>query len=346
VYEAYFGLAERPFDLSPNPRFLFLSRRHNEALTNLRYGLSGKPGLTLIVGDAGTGKTTLVRAALQATTNGSNGHRVLHLSNPTLTRAEFYEYLATGFGFGVEAAQSKTRFLKQLEMTLETAGNDQPPVAVLVDEAQSLPHELLEEIRLLTNLQAGTGQSLMVALLGQPELAERLNEERLRQLKQRISLRCELGPLDLQETAAYIATRIRVAGGRPELIFTRDAISMIFEHSNGIPRTVNVICDNALIAGFATDSRPVGADMILEVCRDFHLDRHVIAAPRTSVQSRQRSTQGAAVATMPSAAVAAPVRQATKASMATATVERKAEGSVGKSLSSAFEGRRRRFFFF
>src|SRR5262249_56519684 len=122
---------------------------------------------------------------------------------------------------------------------------------------------------------------------------------------------CELGPLDLQETAAYIATRIRIAGGRPELIFTRDAISTIFEHSHGIPRTINVICDNALVAGFATDSRPVGRDMILEVCRDFHLDKFPTAPARTSAQTRQRPPQGAAVAAVaPNVAGAVPPRQA------------------------------------
>ena len=271
MYEAYYGLRERPFDLSPNPRFLFLSKKHGEALAHLRYGLTGRPGITVLIGEAGTGKTTLVRSALQPTNGHAPNSAVVHLSNPTLTRLEFYEYLAGGFGFSETAAISKTRFLQELEQALEDHPADQP-LALIVDEAQSLPHELLEEIRLLTNLQSPSGRSLAVGIVGQPELASRLNEDRLRQLKQRISLRCELTPLDLQETAAYISARVRVAGGRPELLFTRDAVSAIHEHSRGIPRTISVICDNALVNGFATDIKPISRGIVLEVCRDFHLD--------------------------------------------------------------------------
>ena len=272
MYEAYYGLQERPFDLSPNPRFLFLSKKHGEALAHLRYGLTGRPGITVLIGEAGTGKTTLVRAALQPTNGSAPNSAVVHLSNPTLTRAEFYEYLAGGFRFSEAAATSKTRFLHELERALEDRPTD-PALALIVDEAQSLPHELLEEIRLLTNLQSSSGRSLAVGIVGQPELASRLNEERLRQLKQRIVLRCDLSSLDIQETAAYIAARIRVAGGRPELLFTRDAVSAIHEHSQGIPRTISVICDNALVNGFATDVKPIGRTIVSEVCRDFHLAR-------------------------------------------------------------------------
>jgi general secretion pathway protein A len=280
VYESYFGLSERPFDLSPNPRFLFLSRRHSEALAHLRYGMSGRPGITVLIGEAGTGKTTLVRAALQPATKGDPAPTgIVHLTNPTLTRNEFYEYLANGFGLSPAASQSKPRFLSELESILERPHNGRAAIALIADEAQSLPHELLEEIRLLTNIQSKTGQSLAVALVGQPELAARLNEDRLRQLKQRVALRCELTPLDLQETASYIATRIKVAGGRPELLFTRDAIASTYEYSRGIPRTISVICDSALVNGFATDFKPVGRDIVIEVCRDFEL-KPSAAAPK------------------------------------------------------------------
>ena len=268
MYESYYGLQERPFDLSPNPRFLFLSKKHNEALAHLRYGLTGHPGITVLVGEAGTGKTTLVRTALQSVNGSGANAGVVHLSNPTLTRAEFYEYLAAAFQFDDAAAISKTRFLHQLERALEDRPSHQV-LSLIVDEAQSLPHELLEEIRLLTNVQSPSGRSLVVALVGQPELATRLNEDSLRQLKQRVALRCELTPLDLQETAAYIAARVRVAGGRPELLFTRDAVAAIHQHSDGIPRTISVICDNALVNGVATGIKPVGRDLVMEVCRDF-----------------------------------------------------------------------------
>jgi general secretion pathway protein A len=271
MYEHYYGLRERPFDLSPNPRFLFLSARHREALTHLRYGLTGRPGLTVLIGEAGTGKTTLVRAALNA--SGTTRTPIVHLSNPTLTRSEFFEYLASGFGFTEEAARSKTRFLLELEAALASRGSDEGMLALIVDEAQSLPHELLEEIRLLTNLEVPGGRSLAVALVGQPELAIRLNDSTLRQLKQRIALRCELASLDLRETAGYIAARVRVAGGSADALFTRDAVIAIHERSNGIPRTISVICDNALVNGFAVDQKPVGREIILEVCRDFEFGR-------------------------------------------------------------------------
>jgi len=142
-------------------------------------------------------------------------------------------------------------------------------LALVVDEAQSLPHELLEEVRLLSNTEAPTGRSLAVALVGQPELAGRLNDPALRQLKQRVALRCELTPLTLEETAAYIAERVRIAGGVGYLLFTREAVMTIHERSAGIPRTISVICDNALVSGFAADTKPVGPDIIHEVCRDF-----------------------------------------------------------------------------
>jgi hypothetical protein len=145
--------------------------------------------------------------------------------------------------------------------------------ALVIDEAQSIPYELLEEIRLLSNIETTTAKLLNVVLAGQPELAARLNEPSLRQLKQRISLRCELKPMDLPETAAYMAGRLRIAGGRPEQIFTREAVGAVFQAANGIARTVNVVCDNALIGGFAAEVRPISAAFVEEVCRDFDLAR-------------------------------------------------------------------------
>src|SRR5712691_11143210 len=275
MYETHFGLRERPFDLTPNPRFLFMSRRHREALTHVRYGLAGRPGITVIVGEAGLGKTTLLRTALSAPDVPAS--RIVHLSNPTLTRLEFFEYLAAGFGFGPEAGTSKPRFLRHLEAAL--ARPDAGVLAVMVDEAQSLSHELLEEVRLLTNVHGAGDRTLALMLVGQPELAARLSEPCLRQLKQRVTLRCELLPFELKETAAYISTRVRCAGGSADGLFTRDAILTIHERSGGIPRTINVICENALINGFAADVRPVGRDIVLEVCRDFDLGESATPAP-------------------------------------------------------------------
>jgi general secretion pathway protein A len=261
MYERYYGLQERPFDLSPNPRFLCFTAQHHEALVHLQYGLSGRPGITMLVGEAGTGKTTLIRAALQAANGAST---IVHLSNPTLSRSEFFEYLAPGFGFSAEAATSKIHFLRDLERALASDG---PVLALVVDEAQTVPHELLEEIRLLTNAEGPTGRTLAVALVGQPELARRLDEMPLRQLKQRVVLRCELAPLSLRDTAAYIAARVKTAGGEATRLFTRDAVVAIHQHSMGIPRVISVICDNALVNGFAADQKPVGVSCVTEVCR-------------------------------------------------------------------------------
>lgn len=294
MYEQYYGLNERPFDLSPDPRFLFLSKGHREALLHLRYGLTGRPGVTVLVGEAGTGKTTLVRAALQTVDRA--GATIVHLSNPTLTRQEFYEYLAAGFAFDRDAAASKSAFLRELECLLAGRADGGGVIALIVDEAQSLPHELLEEIRLLTNTEVH-GRTLALALVGQPELAARLNEPDLRQLKQRVALRCELPALDLHATAAYIAARVRIAGGTADQLFTRDAIVAVHQHARGIPRLTSVICDNALVAGFAADVRPVGYQIVREVCRDFALeDRpapaavHAVAA---APASEGRSTAAA-----------------------------------------------------
>jgi general secretion pathway protein A len=209
--------------------------------------------------------------------NGLNHERIecVLLSNPTLTRPEFYEFLAVGFGLGSAAVESKTRFLFHLRRHLLARQAEGLLSALVLDEAQSLPYELLEEIRLLSNIETSSSKLLNVVLAGQPELADRLNESSLRQLKQRIALRCALAPLNLSETAAYIAGRLRIAGGDPSAIFTREAIQRIFQISQGVPRTVNVICDNALMSGFAAQARPVTRLIVDEVQADFDLKSSV-----------------------------------------------------------------------
>jgi general secretion pathway protein A len=269
MYESFYGLQERPFDLTANPRFLFLSSGHREALSTLQYGIEANKGITLLVGEAGTGKTTLIRAAIERARGGNS--LLVYLSNPTLTRAEFYDFLASGFGLSREAGQSKPLFLRELERSLLVRRERGGISALIVDEAQSVPYELLEEIRLLSNLETATVKLLPVVLTGQPELADRLNEVSLRQLKQRVALRAHLPPFDLRETAAYIAKRIRIAGGDSAAVFTREAVEAIQRGSSGIARTISVVCDNALISGFALQRTPVDADVVLEVCRDFDL---------------------------------------------------------------------------
>ena len=268
MYEQFFGLRERPFDLTPNPRFLVLTESHREALANLEYGIGSRKGITLLVGEAGSGKTTMIRAAVEKMP--ARVHCV-HLHNPTLSRPEFVEMLATRFGLSEEASQSKATMLIELEALLRARRAASETSVLVVDEAQSLPAELLEEIRLLANIETNDEKLLTLIIAGQPELAERLNDQSLRQLKQRIALRCELHALSAQEPAGYIAGRIRAAGGMGAKVFTREAVALIHERSAGIPRTISVIADNALVGGLAAGQRPVGSELVREICRDFDL---------------------------------------------------------------------------
>ncbi len=271
MYLRHFGLREPPFELTPNPRYLYLNRGHREALANLQYGLSTAKPVTVLVGEAGTGKTTLIRTALASEM--CRHVRCMHLTNPQLTRGEFIQMLAHGFSMSAEAATSKATLLAELERTLLERRQRGELMALVVDEAQRMSDELLEEVRLLANIETETEKLLPLVLAGQPELADRLNETGLRQLKQRVALRCELHPLSVEETAAYIASRIRTAGGDAARLFTREAVTLIHEVSAGIPRTISVLCDNALLSGFASGRQPVGRDVVAEVARDFDLER-------------------------------------------------------------------------
>ena len=274
MYEGFYGLRERPFELTPNPRFLFMTPQHREALTTLEYGLSGRTGIALLVGDAGTGKTTVVHAALQS--QSVRHSHVVYLNNPALTRDEFLEFLAAGFGLSGDAAKSKTRCLSELTEMLANRHAGGTMAALVIDEAQCLPDALLEEVRLLANIESASEKLLSIILAGQPELAVRLNRTSLRQLKQRIGLRCSLEPLGAEDTGAYIAARLRVAGGDVSHVFTADAIHTIHARSGGIPRTISVIADNALVSGFALDRQPVDRAIVLEVCRDFDFAEAVL----------------------------------------------------------------------
>ena len=268
MYEEFFGFSRRPFDLTPNPKFLVLTDSHREALSNLEYGIASRKGVTLLLGEAGSGKTTIIRAALER-----QPQRVhcVHLHNPTLTRDEFVHMLAARFGLSEDAKRSKTSMLLELEALLKRRRENDEASVLVVDEAQSLPFDLLEEIRLLANIETAEDKLVSVIIAGQPELVDHLNDDSLRQLKQRIALRCELRRLTLQETAVYIAGRIRAADGIDARIFTREAVELIHERSHGIPRTISVIADNALLGGFAAGERPVNSQIVREVCRDFDI---------------------------------------------------------------------------
>jgi type II secretory pathway predicted ATPase ExeA len=195
--------------------------------------------------------------------------------------------LAARFGLGAEAARSKAVLLDSLERALIERRARGEITALVVDEAQSLSTELLEEIRLLANIETAREKLLPLVLAGQPGLAARLEDPTLRQLKQRVALRCEIGPLTLPETAAYVAGRISTAGGVPSHLFTRQSVALIHEYSGGIPRTISVICDNCLVSGMALDRRPVDREVVLEVCRDFALsgEAETAAGGTTAVQT-------------------------------------------------------------
>jgi type II secretory pathway predicted ATPase ExeA len=269
MYQHFYGLDELPFELTPNPKYLFLTPRHREALSTLEYGLSSAKPITVLVGEAGTGKTTLLHAALQSERCGNV--TCMYMKNPVLTRAEFVQVLAHRFELGPEAGASKAVLLARLDQVLTARQARGQITALVIDEAQSLSGELLEEVRLLANSETDTERLLPVVLAGQPELRERLNEPGLRQLKQRVTLRCEIAPFNLHETAAYIAQRIRTAGGDAAKLFTRQAVMLIHERSAGIARTISVMCDNALLSGFGLGRRPVDYEMVLEVAHDFDL---------------------------------------------------------------------------
>jgi type II secretory pathway predicted ATPase ExeA len=279
MYEQFYGLVARPFDLTPDPRYLVLTSGHREALSNLEYAIASRKGVTLLIGEAGTGKTTVIRAAVAK--QPARTHCV-HLHNPALTKVEFVQMLAARFSLSERARTSKTDLLLELEQLLRRRHDAQETTVLIVDEAHSLPSDLLEEVRLLTNIETDAEKLLSLVIAGQPELASRLSEQSLRQLKQRVALRCELRPLNPCESAAYLAKRITVAGGVPAQLFTREAVVLVHDYSRGIPRTINVIADNALLGGFAKEQRTVTRQLVREVCGDFDITAPPLAVREES----------------------------------------------------------------
>lgn len=286
MYETYYGLREQPFDLSPNPRYLVLTDQHQEVLAHLRHGISQRIGVTVIIGPPGTGKTTLIRAAMAEHAR-ADVHCLL-MTNPLMRCEDFLRAIARGFDLSADASRSKAILLEELDRCLRERSERNVLTALIIDEAQSMSAELLEEVRLLVNLETNTQKLFSLILAGQPELSGRLNEPAALALKQRIALRCELLPLRAKETARYIATRVHIAGGVPSNVFTAEAVTLIHERSGGIPRVVNVLCGNSLLSGFARAQQPVRRDTVLEVCRDFDFPEsaafeHASSTPVTPV---------------------------------------------------------------
>jgi general secretion pathway protein A len=268
MYNAFFGLSQNPFNMSPDPAFLFRSRQHEEALANLIYGVQSRKGLVLITGEVGTGKTTM----LECLRDFLNAQQVAFASlfNSRLTVAQFFEMLSYDFGLRGNP-RSKTETLVALnEMLVERAAAGRA-TALIVDEAHDLEWEVLEEIRLLGNLENRQGKLLQVVIAGQQELDAKLERPEFRQLKQRISLRCALRGFDLDEAEDYIDSRLARAGVRQQSIIPREIVIEIHKRSQGIPRLINAICDNLLLTAFAMESKTVTLCMLDEVSADMRL---------------------------------------------------------------------------
>jgi general secretion pathway protein A len=256
MYEEFYDLRERPFSLTPNPRFVFYSERYRTALDELMYGIGRKEGFMLLTGLPGTGKTTLSRDLLDKLNH--NKHRSALLFNPFLTGTEMLQALLSEFRVPAPATTSKTTLLETLnKFLLEQLAAGRTCVAIF-DEAQHLSAEFLEQIRVLSNLETADEKLIQIVLVGQPELIERLRMPGMAQLEQRVSVRCGLSFMNLEETKRYIYHRLNVAGAQGRVEFTTPAIRMIYKESRGIPRRINAVCDQALLAGYVGRRRKIG----------------------------------------------------------------------------------------
>ena len=272
MYKSFYNLTRSPFDLTPDPTCFVPTVRHNEALAALYYGIRGHKGVVVVTGEVGTGKTLMLRCLLQLFKESSE-IAYAYLFNCRLSSNEFLHYTASDFGLKVGESQSKSVLLLELSKYVTSRGLQGLTTVLVIDEAHNLSMELLEEIRLLSNLETNTDKLLQIVLVGQPELDLKLDSFDLRPLKQRIALRAHLTPLDEQDTERYILERLAIAGGgsRSEPLFMPDAVKMIHEYSRGFPRLINTICENALITGYARQMNSITSDVIAGVASDFHL---------------------------------------------------------------------------
>ena len=270
MYEGFYGLRENPFSVTPDPRYLFLGDTHREALARMVYGIQERKGFLLITGEVGTGKTILIRYLVGSLDGYKNGTvKTALIFNPKLTAANFIQFILRDLGVTVRG-NSKGDYLQDLNEFLLRAYEQGEKVVLIVDEAQGLKPALLEEIRLLSNLETTKSKLLQIILVGQPELKKTLSRREFRQLKQRINLHFHLLPLSEEQTRAYIEKRITVAGGR-EPLFTTEAVQEIFRRTKGVPRLINNLCDNALLDGFTADRKLIDETLVKESADDLEL---------------------------------------------------------------------------
>ena len=253
MYLEFYGLKEKPFNATPDPKFLYLTPGHREALAQLLYGVQEHKGFIVLTGEVGTGKTTLLQTLLQKLDSNT---AVAFVFNSTLPFEEILEYVLEDYGIGKAGTTSAQRLVALNHFLIERCRAGQNTV-LIIDEAQNLEPSTLEQIRLLSNFETPTDKLLQILLVGQPELKEKLQLPRLRQLKQRVSLRCAIPPMTTEETRDYIRVRLRIAGARDLNLFADAAVRRIAEYSGGIPRIVNIVCDHALLIGYADQTRQI-----------------------------------------------------------------------------------------
>ncbi len=283
MYKTFFNLARNPFELTPDPAFLFSTRRHNEALAALYYGVRQRKGFVVVTGEVGTGKTLLLRCLLKLLKQ-SQDVAYAYLFNGRLSSTEFLQYILSDFGLAT-TGKNKGELLLDLSRFLVSRGANKLTTVLILDEAHHLSADILEEVRLLTNLETAEDKLLQIVLVGQPELEEKLDSVELRQLKQRIALRARLDPLDLEATKGYIERRLQIASAAPQAdaLFPEQTIRAVYRHSRGFPRLINTICENALVVAYARQIRSVTPDIIEDVATEFRLDVVRVPQARTHV---------------------------------------------------------------
>ena len=267
MYKEYFELTDYPFSLTPDPRFIVPTASYNELLATLYYGIEMAKGLIVLTGEVGTGKTTALRWTLRRL---DVGVIATYIFNPHLSIEEFYHYLTDSLG--IKQWSNKSELLTQMGKLLEARHRRGLRTILIVDEAHELSDEVLEEIRLLLNFESDSAKFIQIVLTGQPELRDRLKQENLRQLKQRVAVRCTMPALpSAVEVERYITERLRIAGAPRIDIFTPEAVELIFQCSEGIPRQINNLCDNAMIAAFAASELTITRDLVAEVAENLDL---------------------------------------------------------------------------